>query len=212
MSDAFRDLPSAFDWELARITHRKHLPHLRQRNVIYFITFRLNDSLPESRRTELLKQRESWLNRNPLPHTPAQEMEYRQIWTARIENLLDSGLGDAVLKNHKCRDFLEATMRFEDGIKYQMGDFVIMPNHVHVLVRIGEGEELSLVLKSWKTISCKKINREMGRSGTLWMPETFDHVVRDENHLRRFVKYIRANPKKLEADHYTLGCGSLPRF
>ena len=42
-------LPSAFDWKYAAMAHRDHLPHVRQENVVYFITFRLADALPADR-------------------------------------------------------------------------------------------------------------------------------------------------------------------
>jgi REP element-mobilizing transposase RayT len=201
--------PSAFSWKYAALTHRGYLPHVRQENVVYFVTFRLADSLPAERVTELLDQRTQWLRRNPLPHSPQQIKEYRQIWTVPIENLLDAGHGECVLKNAACREVLEASMRHDDGSKYQLGEYVIMPNHVHALVHALPNYELAHAMKAWKSVSARRIGKLLGRTGSFWMDEYFDHAVRDEAHLEKFTRYIRENPRGLPSGSFTLGTGKL---
>ena len=78
-------------------------------------------------------------------------------------------------------------MRYEDGGGYSLGEFVIMPNHVHVLLHVPDGGELSTILQAWKSISARKINSVLRRRGSLWQTEPFDHIVRDASHYRRFV-------------------------
>jgi REP element-mobilizing transposase RayT len=202
-------LPSAFDWKYAAMAHRDHLPHVRQENVVYFITFRLADALPADRLNELLRQRADWTRRNPPPHTSEQQREFRQIWTTRIENMLDAGHGECALKDAGCRAFVESTMRHDDGTRYRLGDFVVMPNHVHCLLQMLTGHELSDVLKAWKSISSRQIGKLLGRLGSYWMDEYFDHAVRDEAHLEKFAKYIRENPRGLPVGSFTLGHGGL---
>ncbi|MGN6367350.1 MAG: transposase [Phycisphaerae bacterium] len=201
--------PDNFDWRSAYLQHRDHLPHLRQENALYFVTFRLADSLPAERVDQLRMARDRWMLDNPSPHTEQQEMEYRRLWTGPIERLLDAGYGECVLCSADCRDCVEDTMRHEDGTTYSLGEFVIMPNHVHVLVHVPAASELSAILQAWKSISARRINRRRGRRGTLWQSEPFDHIVRDRFHHRRFADYIRKNPAKLKAGTFTLGCGSL---
>jgi putative transposase len=201
--------PSAFDWSRAWMQHRDCLPHLRQQNVLYFITFRLADSLPEARLQPLRAARDLWLAQNPPPHTAAQELEYRKIWSAPVERLLDAGHGACLLRQPECRSTIEATMRHDDGQLYGLGDFVIMPNHVHVLLHVPEARDLSSILQAWKSISARRINRILTHRGSLWQPEPFDHIVRDESHWQRFINYIRTNPSQLPSDAFTLGRGSL---
>ncbi len=98
----------AFDWNRAWFEHRDNLPHVRQENVVYFVTFRLNDSLPAQQVAELRERRAQWLEMNPPPHTDAQEQEYRRLWTVRIENLLDAGHGACVLREAACREIFGA--------------------------------------------------------------------------------------------------------
>jgi putative transposase len=200
--------PTVFDWNFARIAHRDNLPHVRQPNVIYFVTFRLGDSLPAERVAPLKLRRDDWLRLNPPPHTPEQENEYRHIWTVRIERLMDAGYGACVLRNPRCRQMLEANLRHDDAVRYRLGDFVIMPNHVHALLQILPGHDLGETMKAWKSVSARNIGRHLGRTGSYWMDEYFDHAVRS-GLLQRYVRYIRRNSAHLPPDTFTLGCGTL---
>jgi REP element-mobilizing transposase RayT len=201
--------PSPFNWNHAQIAHRDNLPHVRQDNVVYFVTFRLADSLPAERVAELQEERNRWIQLNPEPHTPAQAREYRRIWTVRIENLMDAGYGRCELRNDECRAMLEASMRHEDGSKYRLGPFVIMPNHVHALLVMLPGFDLSDIIKAWKSISARRIGNHMGRRGSYWMDEYFDHAVRGDEPLSKFARYIQENPRNLQPGDFTLGTGTL---
>jgi len=200
---------SAFDWNQARLEHWDNLPHVRQENVIYFLTFRLGDALPTARVASLQAQRDAWLADHPLLHTPEEKLQYRRLWTVRIEQLLDAGHGACVLRDSECRQLLEDAMRHDDGRGYRLGEFVIMPNHVHVLLHMLPGQDLSVALKAWKSVSARKIGKRLRRPGSYWMDETFDHAVRQGASLERFVRYIRRNPRYLPPGDFTLGCGSM---
>lgn len=201
--------PSAFDWSKASLTHRDCLPHVRQENVIYFITFRLADSLPAARTAELRKERDRWLLQNPPPHTAAQNHQYRQIWTVHIENLMDAGHGACILREPRSRDVIESLVRHHDSVAYRLGDFVIMPNHVHALLQPLPGWPLSRILQAWKSASTRKINLLLGRRGPLWQEEYFDHALRDLASLSKFTHYIQSNPARLTPNTFTVGHGSL---
>ncbi len=183
--------PAAFDWKKARFAHRDKLPHVRQDNVVYFVTFRLADSLPAERTRELRQERDRWLAANPLPHSPEQATVFRTIWTTRIENLMDAGLGRCPLANPECREIVAAVLRHDDGLLYRLGEFVLMPNHVHVLVQLLSGGNLSMVVKAWKSVSARRINQTLKQSGSLSQQEYFDHAVRDTASFNRFTTYIR---------------------
>lgn len=55
---------------------------------------------------------------------------------------------------------------------------------------------LAGILKNWKGFTAREINKLLGRGGTFWMDESFDHAVRSEAQLERFQTYIRLNPAK----------------
>jgi putative transposase len=200
--------PSAFDWNLAWMDHRDNLPHVRQVNALYFVTFRLGDSLPAERVAVLQQQREQWLRRNPAPHTAAQKQEYRAIWTVKVERLLDAGHGSCVLRDPVVRAALEQILRRGDGSYFGLGDFVIMPNHVHVLVHPLGTHALGDIMKAWKSTSARQFGKLLGRKGSYWMDEYFDHAVR-EGTSERFARYIQKNPERLPRGTFTLGRGGL---
>jgi REP element-mobilizing transposase RayT len=202
-------MPRAFDWRQARILHRGSLPHLRQDGVVYFVTFRLADSLPADVMKRLRAERDAWMTSHPPPLTDEQNQEFRRIWSARIERLLDNGHGECVLRNRLCREAIEATLCHDDGKLYLLGDFAIMPNHVHGLLQLLADNDLSRVLQSWKSIGARQINRIAKRSGQLWQDESFDHIVRDETAMARLIQYIKDNPRHLPTGSYTLGHGLL---
>jgi putative transposase len=78
---------------------------------------------------------------------------------------------------------------------YHLHSFVIMANHVHVLL-------LPLVpparlLKSLKGSTAREANRVQGRTGEpFWQRESYDHWIRDENEFSRIAAYIENNPVK----------------
>ena len=91
---------------------------------------------------------------------------------------------------------------FFDNDRYSMGDFIVMPNHVHLLVTPTTGWQISDLLHSWKRFSARKINERMQQEGKLWQHESYDHIVRNEEQLKRIKKYIKNNSKNLKAGEF----------
>ena len=59
-----------------------------------------------------------------------------------------------------------------------------MPNHVHALIApLGE-YKISDILHLWKSFTANEINKHENRNGHLWMRESYDHIVRNENSLK----------------------------
>ncbi len=187
-------------------THRR-LPHWEQNNRIYFVTFRLADSIAQ----EKLKQwkEELELHRKNNPDEKSEKERTRQYFKLR-EDWLDKGHGSCVLKNPEIAKIVEETLLHFDGERYRLGEYVIMPNHVHLIVEPKEGHALSEIMHSWKGYSAQKINEKLNRKGSFWMDESFDHIVRNESSLLKFQNYIQDNPKKahLPSETYRLNVGS----
>lgn len=179
---------------------RRHLPHWNQSDRFYFITFRLADSIAQEKLT-------TW--KDELKHLKENERskEYRE----RYDEWLDKGHGSCVLKQPNILDIVEQTLLHFDNEHYQLGDYVIMPNHVHLIVSPNKGQSLSSILKSWKGCSARKVNQHMGQTGSLWMDESFDHIIRDENSFKKLSDYIKNNPVEahLAPDTFRLGTGAL---
>jgi putative transposase len=71
-----------------------------------------------------------------------------------------------------------------------------MPNHAHFLILPLLEHSLESIVQSWKQFSAKRINQRLGKSGSVWQEESFDRIVRDEEHMYRCLQYIGANPSK----------------
>jgi REP element-mobilizing transposase RayT len=176
--------------------HDRNLPHWEQEGRTYFVTFRLADSLPQEKLRQWVAEREQWSRAHPEPHTDAQRAEYEQLFTERMQEWLDAGSGECWLAGAGVARVIETTLRHFEGERYRLGAFVIMPNHVHVLVTPLGGSSIVDILHSWKSYSANQINQLLDRQGTVWQSESFDHIVRNEDALSRFEEYIRENPAR----------------
>lgn len=173
--------------------YRGILPHWRQTGVTYFVTFRQADSLPVGKLEALQR---IWRKTNPGPLSDAQKREYAVRFSGRVRDWLDAGYGKCALAATEIREMMENALRYFMGERYELGEFVVMPNHVHVLVTPTNDWRLEKILRSWKSFSAKRINETCGSSGQVWHRESFDHIVRNAEQLQRIEQYIRDNPKK----------------
>jgi REP element-mobilizing transposase RayT len=71
--------------------------------------------------------------------------------------------------------------------------WVVMPDHVHLLIQLGEAG-LSEVVKKMKAISARRLNHEIGRAGCFWATGFHDYALRREEELKDVARYIVANP------------------
>ena len=100
---------------------RGYLPHYDAPGVTQMVTIRLTDSLPASRR----KEWEALL-----------AIENHKERRRRLEEYLDRGLGECWLRKPAIAQLTEDALRFFDAERYKLVAWVVMPNHVHVLVEV----------------------------------------------------------------------------
>jgi leucyl-tRNA synthetase/REP element-mobilizing transposase RayT len=170
------------------------LPHWQQDSKLYFVTWRLADSLPAEKLKELNDDRNAWLAQHPEPWDAEVENEYHEQFSKTIDHWLDAGNGECVLKDPAIAKVVADALRHFDGERYLLDSFVVMPNHVHVLFRLAPGLALEDVIQSWKSFSAKKINAALGKEGVLWQRDYWDRMIRDGNHRANVLDYIRKNP------------------
>ena len=185
-----------FDWGAVKRSHHRHLPQLDQPGAIYFVTFRLADSVPQKVLKRWLYEREGWRRSHPEPWDEDMLKEYRRFFTVQLERWLDAGYGECVLRDERCRTEVAERLLFKHGSDYDLGDWVVMPNHAHVLLQPHGGISLDAIMKPVKGVSARNINYLLGRSGALWMEESFSHIVRSVEQLKKFQHYIQNNPLK----------------
>jgi REP element-mobilizing transposase RayT len=71
-----------------------------------------------------------------------------------------------------------------------------MPNHVHVVVEMMDGQSLSGIVASWKSFTAHKANALLERKGRFWHADYFDRFMRNEEHLNQTIEYVEQNPVK----------------
>ena len=159
---------------------RGYLPHCDYSGLVQLVTFRLWDSMPASKRGEweqLLK------------------IEDNREKRTKLEAYLDRGRGECYLRHERVARIVQEALVHFDGNRYELLAWVIMPNHVHVLVHIWH-TPLAKLAQSWKSYSADTANELLGRTGHFWEPEYWDTFMRDEEQERSAVRYIESNPVK----------------
>lgn len=158
----------------------KHLPHFDAPGTQQFITYRLADSMSTARRSE-------W---EPFLHLDDKLEKQR-----KIEAYIDRGYGDCSLREPRVAEIVQENWWHHDGVKYRLLAWCIMPNHIHALIELWQ-TPMGEILNSWKGYTSKQANRALGRTGTFWEEDYFDHYIRDEKHFWEVVRYIENNPVK----------------
>jgi putative transposase len=191
-----------------RIYSHAMLPHWRQTGCTYFVTFRLADSIPENVLAELEYERRLWLRHRDinadaadwkqlffkLPST--ERRTYEKLVGCLLNRALDSCHGSSCLRNPAIGNSMATALDYFHGERVLTGDFVVMPNHVHVLLTPMEGHELEDILHSIKSYTAKQINRSLSQTGAFWHRDSYDHIVRDAEQLIAYQEYTAANPIK----------------
>lgn len=196
---------------------RGYLPHCDKLGLIQFVTFRLWDSLPASRNGEW-EHLLAVAGRSNAPctapgarsiaspdATTSPEDENRVAARAqaareqrlKLENYLDRGPGECFLRDPRIAGLMEVALRFHHGQRFELLAWVVMPNHVHALLKIGD-TPLSRIIQNWKSITAVQANKLLGRTGDFWQSDYWDTFMHDEAQTRKAVRYIESNPVKAQ--------------
>jgi REP element-mobilizing transposase RayT len=158
----------------AMADYHRHLPHFHPESAYLFITWRLAGSLPA-----------------PVPDviyaTPGQRF-------AAQDRALAHALGPRWLEDTRvAHGFAEI---LQNGARemnlYELFAWVIMPNHVHILIL--PKSDPAQIMHWIKGRSARQANLLLGRTGSFWRHESYDHFVRTRQEFYRIVKYIEQNP------------------
>jgi leucyl-tRNA synthetase len=191
------------------------LPHWHQDSKLYFVTFRLGDSLPADQLKQWSAERATWLSQHPQPWSAATELEYHNQFSKTIDRWLDAGAGECVLRDPAISKIVADALLYFDGERYLMDSFVVMQNHVHAMFQLAPGIALEDVMHSWKSFTAKRINEALGKSGKLWQDEYWDRIVRDGEHRTNLRRDMERNPLRArlragEFVRYEIGGGTPP--
>jgi hypothetical protein len=138
---------------------RGYLPHFEGGEIAQTINLRLADSLPR-------RVLERW----------NQELTHDRIKNAavvrqRIERYLDQGYGACALGNKRVAQMVQQSLLHFDGERYWLSAWVVMPNHVHLLLTPNSSWPLSRIMKVFKSYTSHEANRILDRRGQFWMKD-----------------------------------------
>lgn len=164
---------------------RGFLPHFDGGEVFQFVTIHLGDALakPVLDRWKLELEREK--------DESARIKLYR-----RIESHLDKGIGECHLRKPEIARLVQDSLLHFDGKRYRLLSWVIMPNHVHFLLKPLAGHKLSAIMHSIKGYTASKANKLLSRTGQFWQEDYFDRFIRNYEHFDNTINYIELNPVK----------------
>ena len=164
---------------------RGYLPHFDDSLKTQFITCRLYDSLPQKTlerfRTELAAKKVEDIDREVM---------------LLIEKFLDSGYGECFLKKREVAEIVRDSLQKFGGERYKLIAWVIMPNHIHLLLKPLNDWTIEKIMQSFKSFTASEANKFLDRGGKFWMREYFDRYIRDTEHFEKAFRYIENNPVK----------------
>ncbi len=186
-------------------------PHWSQAGAIVFVTFRTRDSIPRSVVRTWEQEKREWLRAEGCTDVDdwrvaigeldeCRQRAFRQRFQRAREDFLDTCHGRCVLREPAIGKIVADTLLHFDGKRYCMGDLVVMPNHVHLLVSFPDQASMRNQFDSWLHYSAWQINKVLGESGSFWQEEPFDHLVRSNNQYDYLRRYIARNPCKAGID------------
>lgn len=222
--------------------YKRNLPHYQPPGHTFFVTYRLDGSLPievikklKAEREKALKEISCYIN---IKVRKEKYKAYQSQYFSKFDKLLDnSSYGPKWLKEDPVAQIVKDALHYYDVNTYNLICYTIMPNHVHqvftpIVGRISDStndgkaesrngvdvdrisdstipevEEVDFrnrvsdyivtkILQDLKKYTAGKCNKALNRSGPFWQHESYDHVVRDQNELRRIIKYVLNNPVK----------------
>jgi putative transposase len=118
-----------------------------------------------------------------LPHWRLDGATY--FLTFRLKSLAFSEDEIAIVRDH---------IRDGDGKFYELLAVMVMPDHVHVILRPNDGIDLSRIMKGMKGASARLINQWRQRTGPLWQDESWDRIIRNHDEYVGQVNYMFENP------------------
>ena len=176
---------------------RGNLPHWLVADHAYFVTIRLAETIPKSVLAELQAERNARAkaSANEEVLTGLARRQFLQVERClhAVDNTRDwltrPGVPELALAN---LDWLE-TQR-----GWQVYAATVLASHLHLLLRNNEERSGHLLedIGIYKSYVATLANRLLGRKGTFWACEGFDHWCRDKAKVIGVARYICANPLK----------------
>ncbi|MBM3329716.1 MAG: hypothetical protein FJY67_09650 [Calditrichaeota bacterium] len=126
-----------------------------------------------------------------LPHWRLEGSTYFVTWR------LSPGQGDL---HDVERDMISASIKFFDGKRLTLDAYVVMHDHVHVVLSPKDKWKLEQLVYSLKRFTATKMVMEFSRGGPVWQREYYDHIIRNQSDWEEKVNYVLTNPQRRWGD------------
>lgn len=165
---------------------RRRLPHWEVSGGRYFVTINQAGNLPDHVKAYY---RDAARQAREAGSAAVARTVFRDI-----ETWLDRGEARADLAHPPVARMLEEAIAYRQTQHlWNVLAYVIMPNHLHLFIEVGDGD-LTTVLRRFKRWTGRQANTLLGRTGSFWHREWFDHWSRSATEDARIVHYIQQNP------------------
>ncbi len=155
----------------------RNLPHLDEAFAVQFVTIVLADAAPAGQQ----------------PRRPIVANSDGDMLFLKIDAHLDRGRGSCLLRKEQYASLVIDVVCGSSDLGYIPIAWVVMPNHVHLLLQQTESQ-LGHAIGRIKARCSTRINRMRGSSGKLWQGSYFDRKIRSIEHLWNTIEYIHDNP------------------
>jgi putative transposase len=178
--------------------YTRNLPHWQPNEEMFFITYRLADSLPKTV-IEQLKETYQLEKNKPENQSPERREDLRNVYFENFDQQLDNNTNEPHwLKIDKIAEIILGSLLFRNNEHYILWCACIMSNHAHILIStLPNSPLLHVILQNHKKFTAVHCNKELGRNGSFWTEESFDTIVKNEKHYYRCISYIINNPVKI---------------
>lgn len=188
--------------EAEEIFYRRRLPHWQPPGATIFITWRLYGSLSREVIGRLTAER-TRLDREPKrvdETAPDRESRHNEAVFKAYDDYLDhSGHEPLWMRDERISALVTNALFHFNGERYDLIAFVVMANHVHVLLtpRQIDGKDVLIrtITQGLKGYTAREANKLLSRTGQrFWQEESFDRWARNRTDALRFAAYIENNP------------------
>jgi putative transposase len=195
-----------------KIFYRRHLPHWQPQDAVFFVTFRLKNSLPYEIIESLREEREgAKVSLNTLlecERTHQNTLDDQRYFERWEEYLNRADFGPRWLSQPEIAGIVKEALHYRDGKVFDLYAYCIMSNHVHVVFEPLSRSEchsdlqhsnpmpLNKIMQSLKRHTARQANIILGREGAFWQDESYDRAIRNNEECIRTVNYVLENPVK----------------
>lgn len=120
---------------------------------------------------------------------------------AKWDQYLDTNTNEPQwLGNPEIALIVKNAFHYFDKISYDLVAYCVMPNHFHLVIdtsdEVNYSKPLYAIMHSLKSFTGNEANKVLGRKGTFWQEESYDHIIRDAREFKNTIAYTLENPVK----------------